>query len=421
MMDVRFRVMRPALLSSIFGRSWFGLTALCLVIGCRGAPPAAPAALDQAQLDALVDSLMPIVATTAGMPFTERPTAAVRSRDEVRQFLLTKLDHELPPERLDGLVAAYRLLGLLSDTLDLRALFVDLYTEQIAGFYEPDSAMLFAVGGTDRLQLTGILTHELTHALQDQYVALDSILDDRSDADRLAAAQAVLEGQATVVMLRALAPGRDVLGDPTVWQLLREQLNRPATGLEVFNSAPLVIRTGLVFPYLEGATFIRDFIARHPGEQPFGRWMAHSTEQILHPDRADSGDVPLAVRFADDSSDVIYEDTFGEYEMLVLRSALAGIDVVATDVPLGWGGDRMRVYRSPQGPALVWYSVWDTELDRRHFVERVLGRLPRQDRAGYRTAIDQVPLGSVPGVRVVIAPDQWSGWQALPTAEVVPE
>lgn len=388
---------------------------LVLLAACRGDAPAAAQQLDQAELEALVDTLMPKVEDAAGLRFTSRPAVAVRSKEQVRTFLLAKLAKELPPARVEGLVAAYRLLGLLPDSLDLSTLFVDLYTEQIAGFYEPDSSMLYAVGGTDRLQLTGIIAHELTHALQHQYVALDSILDDRHDADRLAAAQAVLEGQATVVMLMVLAPDREILSDDGVWELLRSQLSGPTTGLEVFNSAPLVIRTGLVFPYLEGATWMRWFINTHGREQPFGAAMPTSTEQILHPTRYQRGDAPVALAFADDSADVLHEDTFGEFEMDVLRSGLAGIQAVATDLALGWGGDRMRVYRTPDGPALVWYSVWDEPRFATNFRERVIGGLPKVARDGYRVLISEVPVGPRAGVQVVIAPEGWSRWGSLPT------
>lgn len=389
-----------------------------LLFACRGEAPAAAQQLDQVELDALIDSLIPGVERAAGLTFKERPTAAVRTKDQVRTFLLAKLAEELPPERLEGLTAAYQLLGLLPDTLDLGAMFVDLYTEQIAGFYEPDSSTLYAVGGASPLALRGILSHELVHALQHQYVALDSILDDRGNADRLAAAQAVLEGQATLVMVLTLSPDPNVLGNEQTWSLLRSQLTGPAEGLEVFNSAPTVIRSGLVFPYLEGASFMRWFMLQHPGQQPFGSLMPQSTEQILHPDRLTHDDAPIALRFEGDSSGVIFEDTFGEYEMLVLRSVLAGISAIPTEVPLDWGGDRMRVYRSPDGPALVWYSVWDTPTGATNFADRVAAGLLKLTREGYRTTITELPVGPRPGVQVVIAPDQWTGWSELPTVRV---
>lgn len=387
--------------------------AAIILFGCRGNVPGSDT-LDQARLDALIDTLMPQVEQAAGLKFKSRPKAAVRTKDQVRTFLIDKLHRELPPEKLDGIASAYRLLGLLPDSVDLQSLFVDLYTEQIAGFYEPDSTTLYAVAGADKLQLRGVLSHELMHALQGQYMPLDSILDDQHDSDRLAAAQAVLEGQAVIVMLDVLAPKRDILNDDNTWQLLRNQLTAPAEGLKVFNSAPLVIRTSLIFPYLEGSTFVRWFMKNHPGQEPFGDRMPTSTEQILHTDRYEKRDEPVRLKFTDDTTGVMLDDTFGEYEMDVLRSGLAGIEVVATTPALDWGGDRMRVYQTSAGPALIWYSVWDTPTGANNFVDRVVARLPNLDRTGYRTEITGMSIDSMPGVQVVVAPAQWGRWGGLP-------
>lgn len=388
---------------------------LFLLLGaCRGEPPRTAGDLSQSELEAMVDSLMPGVARAAGLDFTATPRSAVRSREQVREFLLNKLATELPPERLDGLVSAYRLLGLIPDTLDVREMFVDLYTEQVAGFYDPESSTLFAVAGSDPTQLRLILAHELVHALQHQYIPLDSILADRSNSDRTAAAQAVLEGQATLASFQSMFPDTDFAGDDGIWEAIREQLTLPREEMAVFNSAPLVIRSTLIFPYLQGSEFMRWFARNRAGERPFGALMPHSTEQILHPLRYQQGDSPVAVRFADDDDDVIHEDTFGEFEMHVLRSVLVGIDVVAGDLPLGWGGDRLRVYRTADGPALVWLTAWDEPRNADGFESRVIGRLNTMERPGYRTAIESMPVAGKPGVRVVIAPTGWTRWEALP-------
>jgi hypothetical protein len=394
------------------------ITLMLAVAACRGEPANAP--FDQAKLEAMVDSLMPGVAEITGMAFKETPRSAMRSREEVREFLLNKLAEELPPERLEGIGDAYRLLGLLPDTLDLSALFVDLYTEQVAGFYEPDSSTLYAVEGADRTQLPLILAHELVHALQHQYVPLDSIMNSRGDADRLAAAQAILEGHATLASIMAMAPDADILSSSGSWDMIRTQLSTPQAGMEVLNRAPLVIRTGLLFPYLHGAEFMRWFRINNGTRQPFGAAMPQSTEQILHPARYQAGDLPITLRFNDDSTDVLHEDTFGEFEMLVLRSALAGIDAVATDLPLGWGGDRMRVYRTDQGSALVWYSVWDEAVNADGFHERIASKLVERRREGYRTVVERFDQDSLPWVRVVIAPTTWSAWDQLPGVVVGP-
>ncbi len=392
------------------------LLAVTALIGCRGEAPRTQNSIEGDELRAMVESLMPAVARAAGMEFLEVPQSAVRTRDELREFLISKLDEDLPPERLDGIVGIYRLLGLLPDTLDLRQLFVDLYTEQVAGYYDPATKTLYAMAGSGKEELRLTLAHELVHALQGQHLPLDSMLRDRSDADRTAALQAVLEGHATIASIFVLAPDNRIVEDDATWELMREQFSAPRPSMASFNSAPLVIRTGLLFPYVEGTGFMRWLMRNHPGASPFDALLPQSTEQVIHPERIARGDGPVAVSFVDDSTDVLHDDTFGEYEMLVLRASLAGITAVVTDIPLGWGGDRLRLYRSGDGNALVWYTVWDDDRSATNFRTRIVNGLERLGREGYRTAIEAVDVSGRPGVRVVIAPAGWDRWDDLPEA-----
>src|SRR6185295_15782090 len=187
--------------------------------------------------------------------FIRPPRSAMRTRDEVRQYLMRKLDQELPPARLHGLEQAYRLFGLLPDTLQLRSLLVDLYTEQVAGYYDPDSATLFGVAGADRSQLRLVLAHEMVHALQGQYLPLDSILKATANNDRLTAAQSILEGQATLASIEVLAPGQGIARTPQFWEMYRDQVRAQQSAMPIFARAPLVVREALIFPYLDGAEF----------------------------------------------------------------------------------------------------------------------------------------------------------------------
>ncbi|HET9133948.1 MAG TPA: hypothetical protein VFN90_06575 [Gemmatimonadales bacterium] len=384
---------------------------LCLVVlalaACRGEAPQDVASLEQTELEALVDSLMPAVAKATGLEFTATPRSVVRTRDEVRSFLLAKLEQELPPQRLEGIVTSYRLLGLIPDTLDIAKLFVDLYTEQVAGFYDPDSTTLYAVAGTDPTQLRLILAHELVHALQHQYLPLDSILKDTRSADRLAATQAVLEGQATLASFGALFPDRDFIGDEALWEQIREQLTTPRQGMEVFNRTPLALRASLIFPYLEGSEFVRWFRRTRASEQPFGPLMPTSTEQILYPDRFQRGDAPVPVAFAPgDTAGVLHEDTFGEFEIAVLRAVLAGIEQVVTDLPLGWAGDRLRVRTTPNGPALEWLTAWDEPRNAERFQSQIATKLVARaaQRPGYMASAVDTMISGKAGVRVLIRP-----------------
>src|SRR5690606_21489386 len=105
-------------------------------------------------------------------------------------YVEAQLTDEMPPEELEGVHATYALLGLIPDTLDLRALLLDLYTEQIVGYYDPETKTLYAVEGVQREALRPVLAHELVHALQDQHANLDSLISRERGNDRQVAAQA---------------------------------------------------------------------------------------------------------------------------------------------------------------------------------------------------------------------------------------
>jgi hypothetical protein len=391
------------------------LVACALTLACRGEARQTQAKGEQ-DLARLVDSLRAPVEQATGLRFTSPPRSAMRSRDQVRAYLIRKLDEELPPKRLHGLETTYRLFGLLPDTLQLRPLLVDLYTEQVAGFYDPDSATLFGVEGADRTQLSLVLAHELIHALQGQHLPLDSILDARENNDRLSAAQAILEGQATLASLDVLAPGHDVAQNPQFWEMYREQVRRQQSSMPVFRRAPLVLRETLIFPYLEGAEFMHWWERERRGAMPYGPRMPVSTEQVLHPDRYARGDVPVPMAFPQEQG-VAYEDVLGEAEIRVILATLAGSDEVQTVMPIGWGGDRYRLYQPAEGPALVWYVIWDDARSAERFMRSAVA-LRNTSRRGYRAALDSLAVGGRPATRYALAPERWARWGALPEVTI---
>jgi hypothetical protein len=338
----------------------------------------------------------------------------MKSREEVHDFLLEKLRQEFPPERQEGVEAVYRLLGLLPDSVNLKSLLLDLYTEQVAGFYDPASRTLFGVRGAEPAMLRLVLAHELVHALQDQYLPLDSIMKKQDDADQQTAAQAVLEGHAMIASILAFAPDRELIRQPQFWSMAREQVRSSASSMQVFAKAPLVLREGMIFPYLNGAEWMRWWDSAHAGHPfPTVAELPRSTEQILHPDRYARGDQPVPVRF-DDPEEPLYEDTLGEREIQVLASVLRGGGEVVDDAVTGWGGDRFRTYRTGAGPALIWYLVWDDPPSASRFRNTVGARLLGLKREGYRTAVEPVESAGRSTVRVVIAPARWDRWANLP-------
>jgi hypothetical protein len=397
-------------------RFWLSFFALVAVLSCRGERPAKPG---PDTLSRMVDSLRPRVEQATGLRFKSPPRSALRSREEVRAYLLRKLDEELPSSKLEGLETAYRLFGLLPDTLELRPLLLELYSEQVAGYYDPDSAILFGVAGSDPAHLRVVIAHEMVHALQGERVPLDSILEDKSNNDRLAAAQSVLEGQATLAGMQALfPPNMDPTKDPDFWREYSTQIRGGQASMPVFARAPLVVREALVFPYLAGAEFmhwwegsaLRDTV-------PYGPRMPVSTEQILFPDRYAREDVPVSLAFPS-ANGIVYEDVLGEGEIRVLMARLARSSEVKEGGPLGWGGDRYRVYRTSGGPALVWYVVWDDKRSAERFTGAYAGKLRATSRERYRTLVESLELEGRPATLYALAPTGWEGWTGLPRPSI---
>lgn len=392
--------------------------AVALSLACRGEPVRAQR---DAGLARLVDSLEPAVERAAGFRFKQTPRSALRTREQVRSYLVAKLRQELPPERVRGVEAAYRLLGMLPDTLDLERLLVDLYGEQVAGFYDPDSTTFFGVAGADPLVLRLVLAHEMVHALQGQYLPLDSILHDIHSNDRLTAAQAVLEGQATLVSIRVLTPGQDVTARPEFWVTYRQQVMAQQGSMPVFAHAPLLIRETLLFPYLDGAEFMRWWGTTPLADSlPGGRLMPTSTEQILHPERYVAHDQPVPLRFSS-GPPRMYQDGLGEMEIQVLEAQLRHeADVPDTMSPLGWGGDLYGVYDTPAGPAIVWYAVWDDAASADQFAAGAGQALRARAKPGYVTRFDRLEVGGRPASRFVMAPAGWDQWNTLPEVASAP-
>ena len=385
---------------------------LALTLACRGEPRTP----ERDDLRSLVDSLQPAVEHAAGLRFKAPITVASRNRDQLRAFLTEKVDEELPPERLRGTEYAYRLLGLLPDSLDLEAFLVALLTEQVAGFYDPKTATLYGMEGYDRAKLTLIMAHEMVHALQHQYLPLDSILQPQSDDDRQVAAQAILEGQATIASVKALLPEGMTI-PPELWSQSRDLMKEAQTAMPLFAGAPLVIREQLLFPYLSGADFMMWWSRSARSDTvPYGPLMPRSSEQILQPDRYAAGDEPITVRFTA-PDDALFENTLGDLDIRILAAQLAGADGIAGRLNRGWGGDRFRVYETARGPALIWYVLWDDSTAADRFHRGTGAALAERSRPGYRTDLARIVVDGTPATRIVIAPTTWARWKDLPQVE----
>src|SRR3954469_2215833 len=131
----------------------------------------------------------PMIEKSIGLKFKTPPKVETRSKEQVRAFVTKQFTDSLGAHDIAGQEAAYKLLGMIPDTLNLQQFLASLLEEQIVGYYDPKTKVLYVVDGAPKDVVGITITHELVHALQDQYVSLDSVQKIHDDNDRLSAGQ----------------------------------------------------------------------------------------------------------------------------------------------------------------------------------------------------------------------------------------
>ncbi len=342
-----------------------------------------------------------------GLPLRHPVEARFMRRPQLEAKVLEELAKEKPKAQADAESLTYTLLGFVEPGFDLLQTFTQMLTEEIAGFYDPDTKELFLISDHDAprpakglLDLfrpkfdpdlqKGILAHELAHALDDQHFDLLSLQRSVKDDDDMALAlQGLVEGEAMITMLPAIMGpllGPEVLDiDLEAFDtILRLAMSFAAVfaGGDAFGKAPLILRESLLFPYLAGMKFCLTLYQDGHGfarvHAAFRR-LPTSTEQILHPVKWFQLDPepPLAVAWAKDGPldapawELVRDNTLGELQLEIWLRPHVGEDVSRV-AAAGWGGDRYRVVRQQGDPTrqlAAVHTVWDTENDAREFFD----------------------------------------------------
>lgn len=327
------------------------------------------------ELEAVAEEVLADIAARAGMALTEPVRLEVRSRAQLEAYVMHKLERDLPQEEADARVDVYARLGLVEPELDLRALLVGLYGEQVAGFYEPDSTAFFLIDDQPAEGLRPLLAHELVHAVQDQSTDLSTLIDPDKGNDRATAAMAAIEGQATLVMLEYMT--EQMSGTATDLSIVQDFAAQVRPALEMtaqfpaLAAAPRIIRESLLFPYVDGAIFAHGLWTGSERRSPFGPALPLSTEQVFDPAAAP----PLALRVTPGSGvESILEDDLGSLELgIFAEDVLDSHGATRADGLVdGWDGDRYILARLADGSrSLAIATVWADEDARDRFAGAV--------------------------------------------------
>lgn len=354
--------------------------AIVLVASLGGGARAAADAGVLAALLQRTDAVAREVARVRGLPLKRPIPNEVIDRDELRARLrkMAAEDKTAAESAAEGF--ALERWGMISPGTDYEAMLLELLTEQVAGYYDPDTRKLTISqsAGDDPLWAEMVLAHEIEHGLQDQTFGLHRFEDlPASEGDAAAARHALVEGDGIALMIEVMvARGRSKVDwtNPEIAAVIEKGMSAPGIEGDHISQAPLAIREAMVFPYRAGFGFVAALRRRQPWsavDAAFAR-PPKSTEQILHPERylADDSPVPIEARLpvALPGFAIVHSTVWGELGFdLWLRSH--GIDERgAAQAAAGWGGDRVIVLARP-GERRAAKAVgiarteWDSEAD----------------------------------------------------------
>ncbi|MDX9719818.1 MAG: hypothetical protein RBU37_03660 [Myxococcota bacterium] len=310
------------------------------------------------------------------------------TRDQLYQRMLEQLAEESSAEQLadDALLLSH--LGLLSPRLDYHAFIVDLLAEQVIGLYDHNSKELFLVEGQTLASVEEVMSHELFHAIQDQYFGIDALRAGGDDnTDLLAARMALIEGDAFAVLFDYALPfGLSFTDLPSLEESVRGAMDSAGQAMDQgkLAEAPLHLKQSLLFPYLDGLFFIAA-VKRAGGWPAVDQVYADppsSTEQILHPERYLERDEPTLVSFELPSSfstsgRLVDDNVFGELSCRLYFEQHAveqGLALEVNDACEGWEGDRSIAWAwdAPDHPlspfVFIQLSNWENAEDAAQFV-----------------------------------------------------
>ena len=134
------------------------------------------------------------------IPFKHEVKRDVTKREQLKAMLLKEFEEDQTPEEFHANEMAMKAFGLVPRSLDLKSLLVQVYSEEIAAFYDPKTKTMHLIeepeaktkakptllerlfgktGGFDKDENKTVIAHELTHALADQHYDLDKLHDSR--------------------------------------------------------------------------------------------------------------------------------------------------------------------------------------------------------------------------------------------------
>lgn len=306
------------------------------------------------------------------LPILRPVKAGAQSRAEIESMIIKNMNEETTPEETRASELALKKLGLVPEDFQFRSFIVKLLTEQVAGYYDPKAQQFYLADWIDLDGQKPVMAHELTHALQDQHFNLRRFDKwPKGDSDAEMAAHALIEGDATLAMIRYVT--RDLARAVA----FAKSMGTDTGSSEQINKAPRALRESLLFPYEQGSEWVTTLYRR-------GGWslvsrafteLPQSTEQILHPEKYFAREAPVKIEMPNLSAHLgsgwkrIDYDVNGEWGYYLILNQF--LKTGAAEAAEGWAGDRFSVYEEPKTGqvCIAQMSAWDNKDEASEFYQ----------------------------------------------------
>jgi hypothetical protein len=336
---------------------------------CAGALAQAPAPAPASAFSGIEEAVAQLSKITGFRPVKKVQYDTI-SKAQFKIYLEETIKDQVKPEDLRAQELALKKLGLVPASFDLMTNTVDLLTEQAAAFYDYRRKKLFVMEGGDPATQPVLVVHELAHALADQHFDLGRFIKRGKSDDASMARLAVMEGQATWLMMESAAQkmGMSLKSMPGMADTMSGASDQLTGQYPVLNNAPLYIRASLLFPYKDGFRFQHTLIQKL-GEAAFAKVFKEaplSSQQILHPEMYLSGAQPTdpavpALANAQDYKEVV-AGSLGEFDHAVLIEQYVNKAEAAALAPKWRGGNiALLEHKRDKNIVMIYASEWQDE------------------------------------------------------------
>lgn len=344
-------------------------TFLALLFAVESALAQKPAAAPPAAFAGIDESVAQLSKITGFRAIKKVPHDMI-SKAQFKVYLEETIQEHIKPDELHAQELVLKKFGLVPQSFELVKTTIDLLTEQAAAFYDYRRKKLFLMEGGDPANQPVLIVHELAHALADQHFDLAKFIKRGKSDDASLARMAVMEGQATWLMMESVSQkmGVSLKSMPAMADVMSGATEQMTSQYPILATAPLYIRASLLFPYRDGFRFQHALIQKL-GEQAFSKVFKEaplSSQQILHPEMYLSGvqpsDPPIpALANAMDYKELIV-GTVGEFDHAILLEQYT-TKAEAADLAPKWRGGTIALmeHKRDKNVVMVYCSEWQDE------------------------------------------------------------